>query len=61
MEKYQCGKCKHSYEEPVIRRCPHPAVNVKLGTHICVYCCKGCEFCKKVATGFVCVYKESSR
>lgn len=56
MEKYQCGDCKHSYEKPSIRKCPHPAVNKKLGTHMCVSCCKRCEFNKKFGTGFVCEY-----
>ena len=59
MKKEQCGKCKHSYEEPTIRKCPHPAVNKKLGTHICVFCCKNCEYCKKHSTGVVCTYNKT--
>ena len=56
MKRYQCAKCKHTYESPSIRKCPHPAINKKLGYHICVYCCKGCEFSEKVGTGFTCTY-----
>lgn len=64
MATHKCGKCKHNYEEPTIRKCPHPAVNKKLGTktdakssvHICVFCCKMCEYSKKQDTGLVCNY-----
>lgn len=58
MNKLHCYKCQHDYEPYSVRRCPHPAVNIKLGSHICVWCCKKCEFCKKSDIGYVCEYEK---
>lgn len=43
----KCSKCGHKFAECAVRHCPHPAVKAHYDgedTHICIYCCRGCEY-----------------
>lgn len=46
----KCSKCGRIHTENAVRPCPHPAVKKVFGddAKICVWCCKGCKFVKKI-------------
>jgi hypothetical protein len=52
----KCGKCKNTYEDLQIRKCPRSNVQKAYGKHICVYCCKKCPSSEQAGTGFKCTY-----
>ncbi len=39
-----CARCRRTFGELQIRKCPNEAVNRELGENICYYCCKRCFF-----------------
>ncbi len=53
-KRQKCAKCKHEYERLQIRQCPYS----KLGLYVCVYCCKKCDYVKRVGTGWMCTYEN---
>lgn len=59
MEK--CGRCQNVYNAfPMIRKCPHPAVNKKYGEYICYFCCKRCKHNDKNVLGVRCIYPKTN-
>lgn len=58
---YKCGKCDNEFEGyPIIRRCPHPVVNEKLGKYVCYFCCKKCRHNDNKVLGVRCIYPNSN-
>lgn len=58
IDRIKCDKCGYEYHSCSIRECSHPAVNRRYGKNLCVYCCKKCDYVKRVGTGWMCTYEN---
>lgn len=56
--RIRCDRCGNEYHDYTITECTRPGVRKKYGAHLCIYCCRRCEYCKRGAVGQRCGYGE---
>ena len=56
--KVRCDRCGREYHDYTVGECPRPGVRKKYGEHICIYCCRRCEYRRSENGGQRCGYGE---
>lgn len=61
MAYVKCSKCKRTYNSCSVQKCPHEAVNSKVGQNICMYCCRKCKHNVYDLNGQICQLRQQAK